>query len=89
VALGALERHFGSGRVTIGVVSEGPTFYLTAGDGGAYRLTRLPDGLVLRAHNWDDVSAACPEFGVRWTDVSVDPTAEDQLLADWGPRPAA
>lgn len=63
-------------------------FVIEAANDGGYRLRRVPDGLTLRARSWDEVSAACPEFGVPWRAVSIDPACEQHVLATWGPRPA-
>lgn len=55
---------------------------------GRFALVRLPDGLTLSAGSWDDVSAACPEFGIPWRNVEfVDVEVRDQVLEAWGARP--
>jgi hypothetical protein len=52
-----------------------------------WELRRLPGDLVLSAGRWDDVWAACPEFGVPWRNVEIDPTVRDDVLIEWGTHP--
>ena len=58
-------------------------------DDGSYELRREPGEIVLEARGWDDVWAACPEFGVLWRNVTYADGVRDQVLAVWGTHPDA
>jgi hypothetical protein len=72
------------GCATIAFVTD-RSFLIGLPVNGRASLTRLPDGLELEASGWDQVWAACPEFGVKFTAVSFESDeARAKIIAAWG-----